>query len=216
VKRALSYPYAKPARSFVHRLGEVRELGTDGAVKLDLSGRTALLAYGANAAPEALDRKLATLPDRPLPVLLAELRGFDVVYSAHVSPYGAVPATLVSSAATRVRVHVAFPDAEQLPLLSATEPNYGLAPLAGGECAAEGIGALVEPAAFESRHGPLHLDGRPVALAAVPASGRALRAMSEPEVLETVRARLEPHLTLNQFVAACVERGGIAPLPPFE
>jgi hypothetical protein len=212
VKRAFAYPYSNPGCSYVHRLGEVRELGA--APELDLAGRTPLLAYGANAAPEALDRKLASVPDRLLPVLLAELDGFDVVYSSHVSPYGAVPATLTRSPGTGVRVHVIYPDAAQLPLLSATEPNYGLAPLAGSSCRVEGVGALNEVGAFESRHGALQVDGAAVALSAVPASGRRLSAMSEPEVLELVRARIEPDLSLEQFVAACVQRGGIAPLPP--
>lgn len=214
MNRALGYPYSKPARSYVHRLGEVREVDGDGAVELDLAERTPLLAYGANAAPEALDRKLATLPDRPLPVLRAELAGFDVVYSSHVSPYGAVVATLLHSPGTRVSTHVVYPDAEQLPLLSATEPNYGLAPLSGSSCEVEGVGAVHEVAAFESRHGALQLDGAPAALAAVPASGRELRALTEPEVLEIVRAHTEPDLTLERFIAACIERGGIAPLPP--
>lgn len=212
MKRALSYPYAKPSCSYVHRVGEVQEL--DAAGELDLSGRTPLLAYGANAAPEALDRKLATLPDRPLPVLRAELADFDVVYSAHVSPYGAVPATLIRSSGTRVGLHVVYPDAKQLPLLSATEPNYGLAPLAGSSPRVECIGTVNEVAAFESRYGALQLDGAPAALAAVPASGRGLRALTEPEVLEIVRTHTEPDLTLEQFVTACIERGGIAPLPP--
>ena len=101
-----------------------------------------------------------------------------------------------------------------MPLLSATEPNYGLAPLAGSSCRVEGVGAVNEVGAFESRHGALQVEGAPVALAAVSASGRRLRAMDEPEVLEVVRARIEPELSLEQFVAACVERGGIAPLPP--
>lgn len=213
MKRALSYPYSNPGCSFVHQVGEVRELGpAEAAAELD-GARAALLAYGANAAPEALDRKLATLPRRPLPVLLAELEDFDVVYSSHVSPYGAVPATLSHSPGTRVRVHVVYPDAEQLPLLSATEPNYGLAPLAGIVCRVEGIGAVAEVVAFASRHGSLRLGGAPVALAAVPARRRRWRAMPEPEVLEQVRARLEPDLTLEQFIAAAVERGGIVPLP---
>jgi hypothetical protein len=214
VERALSYPYSNPGCSFVHRPGEVREIGgAEVQAELD-TGRTPLLAYGANAAPEALDRKLATLPERMLPVLLAELEGFDVVYSAHVSPYGAVVATLMRSLGTCVRVHVAYPDADQLPLLAATEPNYELSGLAELECRVDGVGTLTALDAFESRHGSLRLEGAAVALAAIPASGRALRSMAEPEILELVRAQLAPKLSLEQFVGACVERGGIVPLPP--
>lgn len=215
MKRALAYPYPKPKGPYVHLAGEVRELDVSHVGELDLAGRTPLLAYGANAAPEALDRKLVTLPGRPLPVLLAELRGFDVVYSAHVSPYGAVVATLIESPGTSARVHVVYPDADQRALLGATEPNYELNRLTGLECRVEGVGMLAEVDAFQSRHGCLRLEGAPVALAAVPAAGRELSSMAEPEILELVRSRLEPGLSLERFVSACVERGGIVPLPPF-
>jgi hypothetical protein len=183
VKRALEYPYAVPTGSYLYRDGVAEELPAAGP---DLEGRTALLAYGANAAPEALGRKLASLPGRELPVLRTELEGFDVVYSAHISPYGAVPATLHPSPGTTMAVHVIHPDAEQLPLLSATEPNYELTEVAPGL------------RAFVSRWGELLVDGAPVALA----------AMSEPEILELVRARIAPDLSLEEFVLAQVASGG--------
>src|SRR5689334_15764875 len=90
--RALGYPYATPERSYLYLDGEAMELPPGGP---DLSGRSPLIAYGANAAPEALGLKLSQLPGVELPAMRFELEGFDVVYSAHVSPYGAVPATLV-------------------------------------------------------------------------------------------------------------------------
>jgi len=95
--RALDYPYATPEGSYLYRDGAALEVPPAGP---DLAGRSPLLAYGANAAPEALARKLEPLGAVELPVLQFELAGFDVVYSAHVSPYGAVPATLVESPGT--------------------------------------------------------------------------------------------------------------------
>jgi hypothetical protein len=239
VKRALAYPYASPRRSFVFMAGAARPLRVAAAGSepeppnrvvaapgdVDLSGRTPLLAYGANAAPEALARKLASIPDSPLPVLRAELADFDIVYSAHVSPYGAVPATLHPSPGTSVAVHVIYPDAEQLPLLAATEPNYELTRLrevlcrvetAGGGEGGDGLpttATLASIDAFLSRHGHLVLDSTPVALAAIPARGRRLPSLHEPEVLELVRSHTSPELSLEQFVVGCAAIGGIAPLP---
>lgn len=243
VKRALAYPYARPAGSFVFVGGEARPLPSRAAslaeeerdrvgppVELALDGRTPLLAYGSNAAPAALARKLAALPDLPLPLLRAELDGFDAVYSAHVSPYGAVPATLRPSPGTSVAVHVAYPDAEQLPLLAASEPNYELTRLreivcrVGNEAdtpdddepapaAPPPVATLTSIDAFLSRHGCLEIDSAPVALAAIGSRGRHLREKSEPEVLEFVRSRLSPDLTCEQFILGCVELGGVAPLP---
>jgi len=195
LRRALEYPYATPERSYLFHEGEARELPAE----VDLGGRAPLLSYGANAAPEALARKLGPLAEAELPVLRAELEGFDVVYSSHVSPYGAVPATLLESPRTSVPVFVLHPTPEQRAVLTATELNYDLVEVEG-------------MAAYRSKHGPLQLDGGPVALAAIRASGRTLPELDQPAILERVRAHLEPHLSLEQFIRAAVARGGIKPL----
>lgn len=196
--RALDYPYATPGGSYLYRDGAALELPPQGP---DLGGRTPLLSYGANASPEALARKLTQLPGVELPVMQFELEDFDVVYSAHVSPYGAVPATLVESPGTVAPVFLLHPTAEQLALLSATEPNYDLVEV-------EGV------AAYRSKHGCLEIDGSAAALTAVRSPGRTLPELDQPAVLERVRAQVEPELTLAEFVHVCVERGGIKPLPP--
>jgi hypothetical protein len=183
LKRALAYPYAAPERSYLYLDGEARELP---AGDLDLAGRTPLLAYAANAAPA---------PGVGMPVLRSRLVGFDVVYSAHVSPYGAVPATLLESPGTTAPVFVIHPTAEQWVKLAASEPNYDLVEM-------DGI------AAYRSKHGCLSIDGKPVALGAVRSTGRTLPELDEPAVLEHVRAHLAPASSLEEFVRECVERGG--------
>lgn len=192
--RALEYPYATPEASYLYLDGAAAELPPDGP---DPGGRTPLLAYGANAAPEALGRKLAALPGVGMPVIRTELDGFDVVYSAHVSPYGAVPATLIESPGTVAPVFVAHPTAEQRALLTASEPNYDLVEVAG-------------IAAYRSKHGCLTLDGSSVALAAIRSRGRTLPGLDEPAVLERVRANLEPQLSLEQFIRTCIAHGGMS------
>lgn len=199
LERALAYPYATPERSYLYRDGGLEQLPAGGP---DLSGRTPLLAYGANAAPEVLARKLVSLPGVELPVMRGELEGFDVAYSAHVSPYGAVPATLVESPGTVAPVFVIHPTPEQRALLATSELNYDLVEVG-------------EMEAFRSKHGPLTLDGSAVALAAVRSSGRTLPELDQPAILERVRATLEPGLTLEEFVHACIARGGRS-FPDFE
>jgi hypothetical protein len=195
LRRALTYPYATPARSYLYRGGIAAELPSD----FDFSGRRPLLSYGANAAPHALALKLESLPGDPLPVVRSELPDFDVVYSAHVSPYGAVPATLLESPGTVTPVFVIHPTEEQEALLSASEPNYDLVQVGGAP-------------AYRSKHGCLSIDGAPVALAAIRSRARALRELDEPAVLEYVRAQVAPELELEDFIHACIEQGGIRPL----
>jgi hypothetical protein len=197
LKRALDYPYAAPERSFLYRDGEAHEL--PGA--LDLADRSPLLAYGANASPQALARKLAS-SGQAMPVLRAELTGFDVVYSAHVSPYGAIPGTLLAIPGTVAPVFVVYPTAEQLRLLTATEPNYELRRLEWIDCQVEAVGRLTELDAYLSRHGCLRLERSEVALAAVASAGRTLPALDQRQVLERVRDLFEPGLPLEEFVSA--------------
>lgn len=202
LKRALDYPYAAPPRSYLYRGGEALRLPSDGP---DLGGRTPLLAYGANAAPEALARKLASLPGVEMPVLRAELKDFDVVYSAHVSPYGAVPATLHECPGTVAPVFLLHPTPEQRALLTASEPNYDLVELST-RLVVDGGEEIRRIAAYRSKHGCLLVDGSPVALAAVRAANRTLPELDEPAVLERVRAHLEPDATLENFVRTCIAR----------
>jgi hypothetical protein len=212
VRRALAYPYDPPAGSFV-QVGE-RTLPVP-PEEIDVAGRRALLAYGANASPEALTRKLAPQSPAPIPVLRVALRGWDVVYSAHVTRYGAVPAAVVASPGTVASVHLVFPDDEQLAAIAATEgANYRLEQLVDFtvELEAGGEGPR-EIDAFIGVHGPLLLDGSPVALAAIPASGRTFPELTTPEMIDRVRAAIHPDLTLREFVLHHVKHGGISPLP---
>jgi hypothetical protein len=212
LRRALAYPYEPPVGSFVQVGDRTEPVPPRGP---DLAGRRALLSYGANAAPEALTRKLAALEPRPLPVLAGQLSGFDVVYSAHVTRYGAVPAALVASPGTTASIHLVFPDEEQLAALAATEgQNYALERLTDFTCELEvGAAGPAEIDAFLSVHGPLLRGGQPIALAAIPARGRRFPALSTPEVIELVRAELMPELDLTQFILRFVEHGGLSPLP---
>lgn len=202
--RAAAYPYEAPLRSFV-LLGS--RTGDWARRERDLSNRRPLLSYGANAAPTVLARKLTALPDVPLPVLRAELHGFDVVFSAHISPYGAVPSTLQRSPGTTAPVFVAYPTPAQAQLLSATEPNYELCELTDVALIREDGVELAAVDAYVSRHGCLALDGSEVALAAVESAGRRFPALGEVEVLERVRHVLAPELDLERFVESSLDPG---------
>ncbi|HEV2752794.1 MAG TPA: hypothetical protein VGV36_03025 [Solirubrobacteraceae bacterium] len=180
--RVLAYPYLAPDGAF-SRAGGCPGEGPE------------LVAFGANGDPEVLAEKLgADTPVSARPALLAD---HDIVFSAHVSPYGAIPAALVSSPGTCVAVHLLRLAAKDRARLDATEPNYVREALAPG----------LE--AYRSRHGVLTLDGGPVALAAVPARGRTLPALTQEALLERLRALLDPTATLEAFVMAQVEHARV-------
>ena len=157
-----------------------------------------------------LARKLA-LSDEPVPVEPAWLRDFDVVYSAHISPYGAVPATLQRSPGTVARVRVAYLTRAQLTLISATEPNYELAEPGGGRLPARrgrgGGGAVRLPQSPRLSAGERAPRSRspPSRLAA-----GGFASCSEPQVLEHVRGLLCPAESIEAFVLGCVADPALA------
>lgn len=122
-----------------------------------------LLAYGANASRERLAVKLGD--GARCAALAGVLVGWAVVHSAHVSPYGAVPATLVREAGARSAVHVLLLD-DRGPL-DATEPNYERLHLTGLDLEVERLGRVEAAEAYVSRWGPLRIGGRLVPLGSV-------------------------------------------------
>ena len=162
VARALSYPYLPPHRSYVLGAGATGE-------------RHVVLAYGANGAPEVLRRKLGG--DASLEVRAGTLHDFDVVYSSHISAYGAIPSTLHPSPGAAVPVFELLVDDAQLVRLVETEFNYSV----------QGLDGAI---AFVSRHGALGIAGAPI----------PLHAMGQREVQALVRERLAPHESEAQFI----------------
>jgi len=206
LERAMRYPYAVPARPFAqlgHQTLDPRE------VEIDRQQRARLLVYGSNASPESLARKLALSAD-PVLVEPAWLHDFDVVYSAHFSPYGAVPATLQRSPGTTVRVAVIHLTEEQLRLVSVTEPNYELTSFEATTCELPDGTEVSDLSVYLSHHGCLLEDGAEVALVAVPARERRFAELSEPQVLERLRQQLCPEESIDAFVLANVADPALA------
>src|SRR5262245_30364062 len=205
VERAMRYPYAVPARAFA-QLGHETLSPED--VEIDLGERTTLLAYGSNGSPEVLARKLALSAD-PVLVEPAWLHDFDVVYSAHISPYGAIPATLQRSPGTTARLAVVHLTADQLRLVSATAPNYDLVSVGPVACELPDGQTTSQVSVYLSRHGCLLVDGDEAALVAVPARDRRFAELSEPQILERLRAELCPEESIDAFILGNVTDPGL-------
>jgi hypothetical protein len=165
------------------------------------------VGYGSNAAPSQLRRKLAAHePGWAVPVATARLRDTDAVYSAHITRYGAIPATLHPSPGTVIDAVVTLLSPRQAELVRASEGgNYDLVPLDPGRLELpEGLGLPRTVRAYLSRHGALAFDGVPVALRAVPARGRTLPEATEAQMLVRAAAELTPGGTVRDLVLECV------------
>jgi hypothetical protein len=200
--RALAYPFGVPAGSYVLDRGRAEPLD---ASDLDAPGRVALLAIGANASPEALVRKLGERAGQArIPAVAARLHDFEVVYSAHVSPYGSIAAALQHSPGAIASVHVVHLEPWQFELVHRTEHNYVMAQLEQIRLEPEAGTPLDSVRAYLTRHGCLWLDDGHVGLAAIPVAGRRWPALDEPAILARVRDALEPGADLDDFICEAV------------
>ena len=199
---AKGYPFAAPGGCYLFRDGVARPLPRDPTV---LAGRRPVLAHGSNRSPEQLARKFGS--DAEIPVTYGHLADYDVVYSAHMSQYGSIPSTLYHSPGTAARIAVNWLDAEQLARMHETEgPSaYAYGRMAGVSLRLESgpDEALSEATVYLSTNGCLAAEPgsrSPIGLGAVQAEGRRHPALDQGGVLELVRARYRPNLTLDDMI----------------
>jgi hypothetical protein len=87
-----------------------------------LSARRAVLAYGSNACPAQLRRKLEGSHCSPvIPMSRGWAQRLAIGYSDHESRYGAIPATVIVDDDAVTEVFVAWLDAEQFELFDRAE-----------------------------------------------------------------------------------------------
>ncbi len=198
---AKSYPYPAPETSYHFADGQAGPIE-----RADFAGRVPVLAHGSNRSPEQLKRKFGSAAE--IPVSLGWLADYDVVYSAHITQYGAVASTLQHRPGTRVRLAVTWLDQAQLARMHETEgpSNYALGRLVGIDLTVEHGPVLEHREAFVylGRNGCLDLDDAPVGLAAVTAEGRGHHARHQEEALALVNARHRPDTGLDHMILEVV------------
>ena len=212
LRLAKGYPYAAPAGSYLYRDGETTVFAADPDHNL-LSERVPVIAHGSNRAPEQIHRKFSHMSGRAseIPVTRAVLADHDVVYSAHMTRYGAVSATLHAAPGTQVTVYVTWLSEAQLPRMHETElglGNYGYGRMKGIKLTVEGDLRLEEAYAYLSVHGcladPESRGEAPLALSAVAAEERSHRAVHQEGALALLRDHHEPEAPLDDMILSTI------------
>ena len=203
---AKAYPFGHPRESYLFSGGRARPLDKPAAA---VRGRTPVIASGSNAAPSQLAKKYRDFErGAEIPVTRVRVGDFDSVYSAHITSYGSVPATLFPSPGTVLETFITWLDEHELEIMHKTEQpgvNYNFAELGGLSLETDGIGAMDAAFAYVSVPGCISHDGGPVSLAEVPAQGRRFAAHSQEEVQGLIRDRTAPGADLDQFIRENVE-----------
>ncbi|WP_420345275.1 hypothetical protein [Pelagibius sp.] len=211
LRLAKGYPYAAPGGSYLYRDGEITPMPDD-VGPAALRDRVPVIAHGSNRAPEQIHRKFSHLsgPASEIPVTRAVLDDHDVVYSAHMTRYGAVSATLHRAPGTRVTVFVTWLTEAQLPRMHETElglGNYAYGRMTDVDLTIEGGPRLDAAFAYLSVHGCLadpEAAGAPLALAAVPAEDRRHRAVHQESALAVLRDHHEPEAELDGLILTAI------------
>ncbi len=218
LERAVGYPWARPAGSYrltsagVEALEDLTAAERERAIAQftsETSARLPLIAIGSNGAPETLERKFAHFPgesDREVLALTGRLHDFDVGAAAQPALYGSMPATLFASPGTEVCATVLWVTPNQFTQLAWSELSYRLGKLRTRFDVDEGGSSFDEVLVFVSRFGTFCVDGRPVALAAVPASGRTAAALTQEQLLDAAAVlALGPGANAETLVRAIFE-----------
>jgi hypothetical protein len=201
VRHAKSYPFAIPERSYLFADGDVRTWSDS----IDRAGRVPVIAVGSNQSPDQLRRKFEGLSGIAIPAERARLHDFDVVYAAHISSYGSVPATLQASPGTAVALFVLWMDEPSLARMHATEGNYTYDRLTGIRLELESGTTLDQAYAYSAKVGCLNVEEGCASLAAIPARERVNPAFRQADILARVRDWLAPGMALDAFVDAHIE-----------
>lgn len=238
--RAKGYPYTVPAHSYLFVNGTAHEIdGFGGDPVIDgeiyvgdellaaktflrrigvhapagLEARTPVIAHGSNAAPEQLARKFAGLDDDVIiPVMRGGLADHDVVYAAHFSSYGSIPATLEVSPGTTAEIAIVYLTDAQLAHMHGTEglgANYVYGRIGGIFLDVDGLDPLLEAFVYLTLHGAAMLADKPVALSSVTAHHRRFGAQPMPAMLALARDHLAPGHGLDEFILETIDDKGL-------
>ena len=211
LKLALGYPYQLTHQSFVFQAGkqETHRLVYGSHKFPDVSKRTPVLAVGSNQSPEQLARKFTSTDWGEIPTSRVHLHNFDTVFSAHVTGYGSIAATLHPSPGTCVSLYVNWLDQRQLFAMHETElanGNYTYNQLRDIQISVDAGPHLTAVNLYIGRRGAYTPEGSSIPLAEVPARGRVAGvAKSQGEILTYVHAQLAPELEFEQFIISNIE-----------
>lgn len=199
IARALGYPYARPAGSFLFSCGRAQDLPPE----TGFDGRIPVLACGSNAAPDQLLRKYGASADHRIPVTAARLHDICCSYSAHFSGYGSVAAALHTAPGAISDVHITWLNETELTRMHETEAigqNYRYVRIEGVDLTCAEHGAINTIHAYVSLRGSLLMDGSPVTLGGIDCRNACFPVMDQITVQSRLRDSFAPGMDLHDFI----------------
>lgn len=204
--RALGYPYLIPDHSYIVHNGEVSPMLIDEAASLR-EGRIPVLAVGSNQSPAQIIRKFNGPDWHPIPCEKCVIHGFDTVFSAHISGYGSIAATLHPAPGTSVHLYINWLHESHMERMHMTElgnENYAFAELTDIRIKTEFEFEMNRVHFYRGNIGAFMPDGVPVPLAEVSAQNRQWAALDQKGIQERLQTMTAPTLELDTFVLSSI------------
>jgi hypothetical protein len=209
----LDYPGHRPATSFLYlggRIAPVRESPSRPGLLINecageksvdeflaahdlvpLCQRYAVLAVGSNACPGRLEEKFIDKDHDAIIVIKGWIADVDSIYSACLTDYGGLPATITEAPGTEIAIWLTLLTHAQLTIMNASEglgDDYSLVSVASP--VRVGLAKIENIYAYFDRRA-LVLEGEKVRIGAFPAQNSNLRSLTEKQVLTAVLDKLE-------------------------
>jgi hypothetical protein len=209
INKALAYPYPRPEQSFCLKMGKIFPLTNNP----DFSGRTPVIACGSNGSPEQLIRKFGSRDQDDIYVTRALLSDFLCTYSAHITAYGSIPATIAPFPGHQTDCHITWLDNDQLSVMHESEAlgvNYRYSKLDHIRLKTEFHAPLASAFAYISLHGSLCIEGAPVEISGISnQSNYPVKRMTQAEIQKSTMTYLKTDYTLEEFVAGNINNAHV-------
>ncbi len=217
IKKAKDYPYKREAQSFIYydgkayNLSENIDLGLKQFIydkklnKFSLNDRTPVLAYGSNATVFQLGNKFKDLKDCVIPVVNCIINDYDVVYTAKICSYGAIPATLRKSQGSRAEIAITYLTEEQLKIMHKSETKgiaYDFVELEDVSYEINNEVIKKNIYTYLSYSGCLSINNEAIALSAINNKTRSLKSLYELDILKHLCEKFSDDKNLDNFILA--------------
>lgn len=209
IEHALGYPFAQLRHSYVIRNSEIFDLPHD----FWPAGRLPVIACGSNASPQQLIRKFRGIETDPIYVTQARLSDFVCCYSAHITSYGSIPATLAPVSGNETDCHITWLTEAQLDHMHVTEAigqNYRFSHLDKIELRCLERGILNDAYAYISLHGNILLNDAPIIVSNIDKiSSTGPSQLTQFHIQLKISEQLAPKNTVEEFILANISDGDV-------